>query len=338
MTIRIWINRAGPSRIHAMRMLRNNPDGLPVTIHASRTRADNPSQKFADIPGWEPGSDATDAEYGDFAVRYVEQHKIQVIIPTARMSALAARTDDLAALGCTLLAPAASVCELTDSKTNTYIVAKELGVPVPPYQLVSTSTEFRDAVWHLRSKGYTACVKPDTGWAASSFRIIDDSAVTLENLLVSAQPVVDVETYATAMAKAALSGVEVPSMIVMPFLDAPEVSVDLLCRNGEVLIAIPRRKSGFYREFIHNEQVIEHASTLARLLPLNHVANVQFRYLDGQPVLLEINPRPSAGTFHTEATGVNLYWEAVKQAVTGGSVPAPRLGGKVLLHETALAV
>jgi biotin carboxylase len=339
MTTRIWINRAGPSRIHAMRMLRDNPDGLPVTIHATRTRADNPSQRFADVPGWEPGSDISDAEYGQFAVDYVRTHGIQVIIPTSRMTALASRAAHLADLGCTLLAPGAAVCELTDSKTATYDVAKELGVPVPPYQRVSGSAEFRDAVWALRSQGHTACVKPDTGWAASSFRIIDDGATTLESLLVSSRPVVDVETYATALSKARLEGKYVPDLIVMPFLDVPEVSVDLLCSNGQVLIAIPRRKSGFYREFHHNAEVIEHATTLARLLPLNHVANVQFRYLGGKPVLLEINPRPSAGTFHTEATGVNLYWEAIKQVIQPGSpVTLPQLGGRVLLHETALAV
>ncbi|MBD3004778.1 ATP-grasp domain-containing protein [Streptomyces sp. 5-10] len=336
---RIWINRAGPSRVHAMRMLRNNPDGHPVIIHATRTNSSNPSQMFCDVPGWEPGGEASDEEYGQFVVDYVRDHGIRVIIPTARMAALSARTEDLAALGCTVMASSYEVSSTADSKTETYALARDLGIPVPPHHLVYDSVQFRDAVMQLRSQGYIACVKPDTGWAASSFRIIEDGATDLRALLTSARPVVDMETYATALVKARQQGERIPGLIVMPFLEEPEVSVDVLSTpQGQPLVTVPRAKSGWYREFREDRKVINIAHRLVKGFPLGYLSNVQMRYLHGEPVLLEVNPRASAGTFHTEGAGVNLYWEAVKVALGMEVSVRPQLGGRVFLTEEARMV
>lgn len=337
--LRIWINRAGPSRIHAMAMLRNNPDGKPVTIHATRTRPDNPSLKFADVAGSEPGSETTDKEYGQFAVDYVKKHKIEVIIPTARMAALADRAAELLELGCVLLAPDAGVCRITDSKYATYRAAEEAGLDIPPVYRAKTVSGFYAAVATFREMGHTVTVKPDTGWAASGFRILTSDVLTLDDLS-SGKPYIPVATYASAISAAARSGEPMPDLLVMPYMDNPEVSVDMLCSDGEPLITVPRTKNGFYREFSAPQEIIEQAHTLARALKLDHLVNVQFRYLDGKPVLLEINPRPSAGTFHTEATGVNLYWEAVKCAVYPAyrKPPVPKLGGRVLIQEYAVGI
>jgi len=324
-----------------MRMLRDNPDGRNVIIYATRTNLDNPSQKFCDVGGREPGSEATDEEYAQFAVGHVRRHGIQVVIPTARMAALAMCSGELAAMGCTVMAPRQEIAEITDSKTGTYRQAERMGVRVPPYFRVSSAAQFRDAVYRLRSGGHTACVKPDTGWAASSFRIIDDTAVCLNSLLASAAPVVDLETYATALDKAQVAGREIPELIVMPFLDEPEWSVDMLSSAaGRVLAAVPRAKNGWYREFRNDPQALEIARRLAEGLPLPYLSNVQMRYLEGELVLLEINPRASAGIFHTEATGTNLYWEAVKYALEGREegIRQPDLGGRVLLSELAVPV
>lgn len=338
---KIWINRAGPSRIQAMRMLRNNPYNEPVTIHATRTNRTNPSQKFCDVGGWEPGGEAIDEEYGDFAVDYVRKHGIRVIIPTSRVAALAKRSVDLSALGCTVMTPHHRIASICDSKIDTYREAESLGIQVPPYFRASSAEQFRDAVVILRGMGHTACVKPDTGWAASSFRIIEDTAMSLDSLLASSKPVVDMETYATALEKAQVKGRTIPDLIVMPYLEDPEWSVDMLSSiSGQVMSVVPRSKNGWYREFRYDDEVMDIARCLSEGLPLSYLSNVQMRYLEGELVLLEINPRASAGIFHTEATGVNLYWEAVKYALGRDErrVRQPKLGGRVLLSEAAVPI
>lgn len=338
--INIWINRAGPSRIHAMRMLRENSDGTSVKIFATRTNRHNPSLAFCDVPGLEPGGEVSDEEYGQFAVDFVARHGIRVVIPTSRMAALAAREMDLALLGCVVMAPDEAAARIADSKTDTYRHARTLGVPVPTHFCVNDSVEFRDAVFALRREGYTACVKPDTGWAASSFRIIADDPPTLDTLMKSSKPVMDMESYATVLVKADRAGRDIPPLIVMPYLDEPECSVDMVSSpEGVPYLSVIRRKSGWYREFVEDEKITNIAHRMAEGLGLSYLTNVQVRYLDGAPVLLEVNPRPSAGTFHTEAAGVNLYWEAVKVALGRSDIARhANTGGRVLITESSMVM
>lgn len=338
--INVWINQAGSPRVHAIRMLHNNPDGWPVRVFATRTDTNNPSQQFADVGGTEPGGDVPDAEYAQFSVDYVRANCIDVIMPTDRMTALATRKADFEALGCTLMCADAEIGAMAHSKVETYARAASIGIRVPPHFLVRAPAQFRDAVMAIRSTGHVACVKPDTGFAAFSFRIIKDTAMSMENLLLAVKPVVDMETYAVAMEKALLHGEELPPFIVMPYLEEPEVSVDKLTSlTGRSLLSVPRAKQRWYREFPDCPEIVEMVDVLAQRLPLPYFSNIQFRFLDDKPVLLEINDRVSGGIDQTESTGVNAYWEGVRYAVTGEErVLEPNLGGRVFLHQTSIPV
>jgi hypothetical protein len=340
--MKIWFNRAGESKIAAVELLRGNPDGTPVEIHATRPGADGPALAFADHRGPEPDWDATDEQYAEFAVQYVRRHGIDVLIPTCRMSALASRAEDFAAAGCALVVAAGErVATITASKSDTYMVARELGVPVPPWFRVSTADTFAEAVADLRGRGLLACVKPDGNWSADAFRILRDEPVTLGDVMAPAGPVVSAVAYERALRRAEEEGHQVPDLIVLPYLDGPEISVDCLSApDGTVLASVGRVKQAPYRTFTTDPAVYEIARTLVRHLPLAYLSNVQVRFLGGDPVLLEINPRVSAGVAHTRHTGLNLYWSAVKLASTGdaGPVPAPRLSGRIVVVESALSI
>jgi biotin carboxylase len=330
------------SKIPAMRMLRENPDGTPVKIHATRPDASGPALAFADTRGFEPDWDASDEQYAQFALDHVRLHGIDVLIPTCRMAALAARAEDFARAGCALLVAAdGRVARITGSKSDTYEAAQRLGVPVPPSCRVSAASGFAEAVAELRDRGYEACVKPDTGWSAGGFRILRDLRPTLDDLLESVSPVVAAEHYERTLWLSEAAGRPIPDLIVLPYLDDPEISVDCLSSpDGTVLASVARAKDGLYRTFVDHPEAREIAHTLVKQLPLTYLSNVQVRFLNGDPVLLEVNPRASAGVFQTLHTGVNLYWEAVKLAISGeaGPVPTPRLGGRIVVAESTIAM
>lgn len=336
MTTRIWINRAGPSRIHAMDMLHSS--GRELTIHATRTNPSAPSLKFADVSGWEPGGETDDATYAEFCLNYIRDHRIDVVIPTSRMTALAMIKDQAADLGCTILTVSEDVARITESKSATYEAASSQGIPTPPWRKVNSWDTFAAAVQDLRADGHRVCVKPDTGWAAGGFRILEDNAHDLSSLMSSPRPVTSAESYERALWTAQRHGETIPDLIVLPFLDEPEISVDSLSTpDGQVLTSIARAKKGWYREFSDDQRLHKMARLAVESFPLAYLSNVQMRYLDGEPVLLEINPRASAGLYHTRHTGVNMYWEAVKLALFGpGEVPQPATG-KVAIIENALA-
>ncbi|MFB7858944.1 ATP-grasp domain-containing protein [Rhodococcus qingshengii] len=344
MTIRIWINGSGTSRIQAMDMLRNNPDNVPVEMIATRKEY-NPSLDFADISSQEePGNDVSDEEYGTWAIEFVRTHGITIAMPTTRMAALDNVSDELRHLGCITMSPPAHIDRLLDSKSATYRELAELGFEVPKHFVVDSSVAFRDAVWAIQDMGHTACVKPDTGFGASGFRIITKETSLIrevqdmDHILAYPKPAMWMEEYAQVLVRATKLGQKIRPLIVMPYMDGPEISVDTVATHtGEPIVSVPRTKTRWYREFHAPDEAVATAQGITRSLALPYLTNVQFRHLDGRPVLLEINPRPSAGTFHSQYTGVNLYWEAVKVALgLDGAVPVPKLGGKVLIMHLAI--
>lgn len=340
--LKIWLTRAGASKVHTIDMLRNNPEGEDVTIFASRPDPTGPALSRADHVFSEPDWDTSDFGYAQFALDQVRRHRIDVLFPSCRMKALAPYREDFSRLGCHLMVAASEdVARVTDSKTDTYKAAAALGIPVPMYFRVSSSVEFRDAVWAVQKAGHRACVKPDTGWSAGGFRIIDDTEPSLESVFDTAEPTVRLEEYAQILVRAADRGHDVSPLIVLPYLGGPETSIDCLSDyDGRILASVARAKDGVYRRFVEDVRVKEIAHTLVESLPLAGLSNVQTRNLNGQPVLLEVNPRPSAGLFHTRHTGINMYWEAIRLMRSGVdiTVPHPRTGGCIAVTEDSVEI
>lgn len=323
-----------------MRLLRENPDGVDVTLFAGNVDPDAPALSACDVPVIEPRYVGNE-EYAQFALDYCRAHRIDVLIPPRRLTALASRVEDFAALGTRLMcSPAAAVAALTN-KARTYKIAEREGVPVPPWREVTDADGFLTAVDELSQDGETLCIKPSGEYSAFGFRILDDRPLTMSSLLVAPEPVASVDAVATAMRRAADDGEAVPPLLVMPFLDDPEISIDCLSApGGELLVGIPRAKQGRFRTLLDDPALVDIAQRLLSHFELAYLTNVQLRYRSGDPVLLEVNPRPSAGLFHTAFADVNLPWAAVRLLVTrdSGLRHPPRLPVRLAVAEAVMEV
>lgn len=323
-----------------MRLLRENPDGVDVIIYAGNVDPDAPALSACDVPVVEPRYVGNE-EYAQFALDFCRVHRIDVLIPPRRLDALAGRVEDFAAIGTHLMcSPAAAVATLTN-KALTYKIASREGAPVPPWREVTDADQFEDAVDELSRTGETLCIKPSGEYSAFGFRILDDRPLTMASLKAAPEPVVSVEAVAAAMRRADMEGEAVPPLLVMPFLDDPEISIDCLSTpGGELLVGIPRAKQGRFRTMLDDPALVDIARQLVRNFELSYLTNVQLRYRSGHPVLLEINPRPSAGLFHTAFAGVNLPWAAVRLLLkrdAGLRLP-PRLPVRIAVAEAVMEV
>lgn len=316
MTVKIWINRARTYKVHLINMLCNNPDGTPVQIYATHVM-DSPAMAHADHTAAEPGREVPDEEYAEWALMYAQKHGIDILIPSDRFRVLAQYQNEFERLGVALLSqPSVTGAAIADSKTETYSAAAEAGLYVPPHFQVTSSVEFRDAVWAIERLGYEACVKPDTGWAADGFRVITQGKPTSNDLFTTPRRLVNMEDYAQVLAAMERAGEKIPPLIVAPVMDSPETSVDVLrAPSGEIVASIARSKGKYTRIFSDDHRIHDIAQTMVEKLDIHYLSNVQTRVLDGKPVLLEVNPRASDGLFHCLATGVNLPWEAVRIAL-----------------------
>ncbi|SNS79967.1 ATP-grasp domain-containing protein [Actinacidiphila glaucinigra] len=340
MALRIWLSSAGVATTQVMRMLRGNPDSVDVRIHGTNVDPSAPALAACDVAEVEPRHVGDDA-YADFALDFCRRHGIDVLVPPRRLTALAGRADAFAAEGTRLMcSPLASV-EILTSKSRTYEEALTAGIPVPPWRVVRDADGLRAAVDELAATGETLCIKPAGEYSAFGFRILEDRPMGIRDLLAPARPMASVDAVAQAMKRAADEGEHVPRMIVMPYLEGPEISVDCLSApGGRLLAAIPRAKEGRYRLLLDDPGITEIASRLVGHFSLAYLSNVQLRHRNGEPVLLEANPRPSAGIFQTAFTGVNLPWAAVRLLTQGdaGLRTAPRLGGRVAVTEAVTEV
>ncbi|TKA08470.1 hypothetical protein FCI23_27525 [Actinacidiphila oryziradicis] len=336
----MWLSSAGVATTQVIRMLRDNPDGTPVRVYGTNVDPDAPALTAFDVSATEPRLVSNEA-YAEFALDFCRRHAIDVLIPPRRLDALAPHTDAFAEAGTKLMSSPAPVVSVLTSKGRTYEAARAAGIPVPDWRIVSDADGLRSAVKEISQVSETVCIKPAGEFSAFGFRILDDRPLRVKDLLAAPRPVATVDAVANAMQHAIDEDGTVPEFIVMPYLDGPEISIDCLSAPGGAMVAsIARSKHGRYRFLLDDPALTAIAHRLVSHFELAYLSNVQLRHWHGRPVLLEANPRPSAGLFQTAFTGVNLYWAAVRLILHGdpGPLVVPRLGGRVAITETATEI
>nr|WP_218025243.1 ATP-grasp domain-containing protein [Nocardia jejuensis] len=323
-----------------MQLLRKNPDGVDVSIYASNVDPDAPALSACDVAAVEPRHVGNDA-YAEFALDFCRRNRIDVLIPPRRLTALAGRAAEFAAIGTSLMCSPLSAVTVLTSKTRTYELASAAGLPVPPWRAVSDAAGLRAAVGELSLTDERLCIKPTGEYSAFGFRILQDRPLSVDDLLAPPLPVASLDAVAGALDRVVEQGGVAPELIVMPFLEGPEISVDCLSApGGDLLVGVPRSKQGRYRLLLDDPVIIDLAARLVEHFELAYLTNVQFRHRHGEPVLLEANPRPSAGLFQTSFAGVNLPWAAVRLLLQGdtGLRDAPRLGRTLAVTEAVMEV
>jgi carbamoyl-phosphate synthase large subunit len=110
---------------------------------------------------------------------------------------------------------------------------------------------------------------------------------------------------------------EWPPLLVMPFLDGPEYSVDVLRRFGKTVV-LPRRRTAIRAGISMSTELELHAETVrivekfVSALDIEGVLGFQFIVRGGVPYVIESNPRVQGTMVASLLSGVNLLWLEVK--------------------------
>lgn len=319
----VWLNRNYATTVHFIGQLRDNPAGREITVIGSHRDPLAPMLAACDLAFPEP--DLTGADYADFALRFCLDHHVDVFLPVHEQLAIARAADRFAAAGIALVSPPAGAIEVLADKAATYrTVAADprTAVLVPPFREIASSDEFESAVRELSGPTLDGTgpaerlvVKPVVGVGATGVRILSESPPTLAQLTGPIGHGAGLQDFVQALKTAESTGVTVPRLLVMPYLDEPEISIDVLADGGTTLVAVPRCKAGRRRWIGAPVGVPAAARDLVRTFALDGLVNVQFRMRHDRPVLLEINTRPAGGLYQTGLTGVNMPWAAVGRAL-----------------------
>lgn len=272
---------------------------------------------------------ATEANFIETLLSICKEKNIQVIMPlvTKELFPLSRNINLFREHGVELLVSSQKAIEIANNKSACYTFLAEKGIQLPGFRVVNTTEEFIHAAFELGHPHKPFCFKPSISNGSRGFRIVSDS-LDESDMLFNHKPYNHYITYPHALS--ILSSHPFPQLLVTDYLPGDEYSVDCLAENGRAKLVVPRLRKKMINgisvqgQIINDEAVKDYCTKIIEIIGLHGNIGIQVKKNpDGEPMLLEINPRVQGSIVAVKGAGVNLPVLAVKQ----------QLGMAIELHE-----
>lgn len=317
----IWFTKGLSVTADAISTARFDPALIGATFMASHTDATAIVQLAADIFVVEPN--LRDAAYAEWVLTQAKANRVDLIVVQRHPDAIWAMQDAFKAAGIALvIAASPEVRNLLDDKAAfqrdltdpALLMAGIMGHIFQVFEDVVSFDHAVNAINAVPAARHGLCIKPARGIFGSGFRRLDTDGCDF-NRLLSSDPE-DLHRMPLSGFRRMLSATEhCPPMMLMPYLPGAERSVDFAVKDGEIMMAVARRKMGKERVMETTGASIEMARILAKRYKLNGICNLQTRECDGREMILEINTRMAGGMSQTFPVGVNLSGVALAAAL-----------------------
>jgi biotin carboxylase len=301
---RIYFNRCFTTTSKLIEQMKRNPNGDTFDIFMSHSQPNHYLERHAEHFEIEPS--LSDKEYVEYIINNCIKHNVEMFVPRQRVTVLAQEEKRFREIGVKpMFVATPEIYRLIDNKVAVYNDLMDTGiVPIPSTYIIDSLEGFKEAYKKIQIKGSKACLKPISGIGGEGFKRILEISETEEAFLSSA----------TALSRTRLERVlekgSFTPFMMSEFMENEEYSIDCLAKEGELIVAIPRRKVDAYRQNLeYREELIEIAQKITKRYKLSYLFNIQVKYHNGLPYLVEINTRFSGGMYKVGATGANmLYW------------------------------
>ncbi|QNG60103.1 ATP-grasp domain-containing protein [Bacillus sp. PAMC26568] len=308
-TYKIWFNRWFSVAYHYIDMIRTNEDGIQFEVYGTHPDPDHVMLANCDYAEIEPKLE-TDDDYIQYCLNFCEKHSIDLFVPRYKALPIAKALKKFEEIGTKVLVNRdANLLETIENKDEFYDTCKEKGIfEIPSFYTARSAEEFKETYEKLMNEGLQVCYKPVVGEGGYGFRIIDNELDPLKEVMAPSYRIPFHRVYAGLEAAG-----EFPELMVMEFLEGEEYSIDCLAFDGELLAAVPRKKGGGRIRILEdNQELIRLAEQFTKEFKLDYIFNIQVKFNQGLPKLLEINPRMSGGLYFSCLSGVNFPYLAVK--------------------------
>ncbi|ACV10668.1 protein of unknown function DUF201 [Halorhabdus utahensis DSM 12940] len=262
----------------------------------------------------------TDDGYVTRIADIVTKEDVDVVLPltTDELQPLATHREDVPA---SVMVSAAEILSIANDKAALYAFLDKHGFDsAPRFCRVEDEASFVDAVQALEYPDNPVCFKPVVGSGMRGFRVLDEDADQLTQLL-DEKPSATTTTFEEIRPVLAEAD-PFPKLVVMEYLPGEEYSVDALAMGDSVGPVVPRSRAktragiSFQGVVEENDRLIEEAGEICQKLGLEYNVNLQFKYdADGNPKLIEINPRVAGTIIMCVGAGVNLPYLGLKHAL-----------------------
>ena len=259
--------------------------------------------------------------YLDTMLTICEHEKVDVLIPwiTDEEPILLLHKVEFEKIGTILSISNLTSVECCANKYSLYKKMKESGLKVPTHQKFSTIDGFKNAINAIGYPNRAVCVKALNLRGSRGMRIIDPSRSRFE-ILFDEKPNSVYTTYDDLLSIFQEDPDSLPDMMAMEYLPGEEFSVDVLASNGHIdymcarlsktIVASIPLESMLFKE----PKAYEICENVVSMLNYDGNADFDFRYNEeGEPVLMEVNPRIAATMAIFHEGGVNLPYLRIKQ-------------------------
>ena len=284
-------------------------------------------RRFVDAFACVPRGSAPD--YIDRMVDVIHAERVDLLIPGSDEEAVAlvAQRHKIESTGCILACAEESTVRTLSSKSTTYQWLDDHGVPTPRWTLARTVDEVRTAVDALVRERGDAVVKPAGSRGGRGAIIIrpDVKGVIQYSYTGSRETHADPQSFVRDILPT--YGEFLPA-IVMQRLRGVSCDLDLLGWRGQAVRIVPRKRINPVRPYEGN-QMLDSPALFALGKRLVEVFKLSWLYdcdamfdENGQPFVVEINPRPSGSISMPMTAGIPLLDELLSLA-KGEPVPPP---------------
>lgn len=254
-----------------------------------------------------------DPAYIERVLEICKKENINVVVPGADDESLnlARNVDLFEKEGIRCVVPKKELIEPMLGKGPMFDWLSQRGVAVPRYHRVQTLEDLRAAAASLGYPGKPFVLKPSSATGGRGVWIISSGRDNGNKLSMerSGLDAVSLEHFIDLVG----SDKQTPSLLAMEYLEGDVFDVDVLADQGKPIYMVSRRrfhpKTTPFRGCVleRNEKVLNLAADIQRALGLTYLFDFDIILSkDGEPNLLEVNPRFSGSVIATIAAGLNL--------------------------------
>ena len=310
-----------PGASTLIRMLKANGE-REIHIHGVDTRPDAVGRFLCDGFGLVPAGASPGYIPALAAVLERARPDLLFVQSSQEIETVARHRDVFEALGAKVLADGVGGIETASDKALMHAACSRIPVPQPRLLLPRSLDEFVAAARELGYPAVPVCFKPPVAKGSRGFRILSAEVDRVHELLHE-RPI---NRYMTLDDFVGLfTGVDpFPELMLMEFVDAPEITVDMYTSKGEVVFYQTRTREEFLTglamafKTIDRPDLVELARKIVRRLDLDYFQSIQF--IGGK--LLEINPRVSTFVYQEDFIIPYLGIKYALGEIAAGDVPA----------------
>lgn len=207
---------------------------------------------------------------------------------------------------------------VANNKLNLLTKLRDIGMKTPDFVGASTVEEVIQGIKQMGYPEKPVCVKGAFGNGSRGIRILNPF-VSKFDLFFNEKPNSMLISY-NELIETLSERERIPQMMVMEYLPGNEYSVDLLCDKGKVLYIVGRHNTivqssiPLESRLLKNDDAYEQSKQIVEKLNLDGNIGLDFKMNgEGEPMLMEINPRLTATVVLNAVAGVNFPYLRIKQ-------------------------